>query len=215
MLERLTVDPDAPLRAVMVWLHGLGADGHDLAPLARSLGVPGVRHVLPHAPVRPVTVNGGAPMHAWYDIVSPDLGRAADVRGILASVDEVLELVRAERAHWGPRVGVVLAGFSQGGVIALHAGFRLAPPPLGVAALSTYFPLAGALGEGLDECTFPVFMGHGEADPIVPPALAEQAREQLALRGCPPEFHVYPVPHVVHPDELADLRAWLQGVLPH
>ena len=197
MLERLTVDPDAPLRAVMVWLHGLGADGHDLAPLARSLGVPGVRHVLPHAPVRPVTVNGGAPMHAWYDIVSPDLGRAADVRGILASVDEVL------------------AGFSQGGVIALHAGFRLAPPPLGVAALSTYFPLAGALGEGVETCAFPVFMGHGEADPIVPPALAEQAREQLALRGCPPEFHVYPVPHAVHPDELADLRAWLQGVLPH
>ena len=214
MLEFVEINPSGPLRAVMVWLHGLGADGHDLAPLAREMGLPGVRHLLPHAPARPVTLNGGMAMPAWYDIVSPDLERAVDVAGILASVEAVEALLRAERARWGPRVGVVLAGFSQGGVIALHTAFRHRPAPLGVAALSSYFPLAGALGEGLGPCGFPVFMGHGEADPIVPLALAEQAREQLALRGCPPEFHVYPVPHALHPDEVVHLRAWLAGVLP-
>lgn len=215
----LILEPPAgtEVRASVIWLHGLGASGHDFEPLIPELGLleHGVRFVLPHAPDQPVTINGGAVMPAWYDIRRPDIDAAPDTDGIRRSVEYLHQLVATETAAGLPAAAVLVAGFSQGGVIALHAGLAHPEPLGGVLALSTYLALPEALSREMPPANrgVPVFLAHGEADPVVPFALAEAARERLTGLGCEVEFHAYPMPHTVSLDEVADIRAWLHARL--
>ena len=215
----LTLEPPAgtEVRASVIWLHGLGASGHDFEPLIPELGLleRGVRFVLPHAPAQPVTINGGHVMPAWYDIREPSIAAAPDVEGIRRSVAYLQRLVAAETARGVPAEAIVLAGFSQGGVIALHGGLTCPRPPAGILALSTYLALPEALSAEMPPANrgVPVFLAHGTADPVVPFTLAESARARLTALGCEVDFHAYPVPHTVSLDELADIRAWLTAQL--
>jgi len=210
-------DPPASARWSVIWLHGLGADGHDFEPLASELGLPGdhgVRFVFPHAPERPVTINGGMRMRAWYDITTADVAAGEDAEGILASVAALEALIAREADQGVPAARVIVGGFSQGGAIALHAGLRQRAPLAGIVALSAYLPLAdridaAALAANHDT---PVFQGHGRHDPIVPIALGEHTRDHLAALRVAPTWRTYAMEHAVCGDEIADLRAWLLEV---
>ncbi|HYW05187.1 MAG TPA: dienelactone hydrolase family protein [Gammaproteobacteria bacterium] len=210
-LERQTGEhPDASV----VWLHGLGADGHDFEPMVPELRLEGtlsVRFVFPHAPVRPVTVNGGMPMRAWYDIVSLE-GDRTDREGIEASAKEVAALLERERERGIAPGRTVLAGFSQGGAIALHLGLRRRHSLAALIALSTYLPLADS-APAAEERPLPLMMGHGDQDPMVPPRAGEASRDRLLALGYPVEWHRYPMGHAVCAEELADVRAFLLRVL--
>ncbi len=198
----------------IVWLHGLGADGNDFAPIVPELvreGWPGIRFVFPHAKVRPVTINGGVPMRAWYDIVSLQIDQRADEGGVRDSIREVEALISRERDRGVPAERTILAGFSQGGAIALAAALRREKGLAGVVALSTYLPLANVTK---DESTAagratPVFMAHGSQDPMVPQSLGQRSREALQSLGAAVEWHSYPMPHSVCAEEVRDLGDWL------
>lgn len=198
----------------IVWLHGLGADGNDFAPIVPELvreGWPGIRFVFPHAKVRPVTINGGVPMRAWYDIVSLQIDQRADESGVRDSIREVEALIARERDRGVPAERTILAGFSQGGAIALATALRREKGLAGVVALSTYLPLANVTK---DESTTagratPVFMAHGSQDPMVPQALGQRSREALQSLGVGVEWHSYPMPHSVCAEEIRDLGDWL------
>lgn len=198
----------------VIWLHGLGADGHDFAPIVPELVAPGwpaLRFVFPHAPVRPVTVNGGMAMRAWYDIKGLDIASQEDEAGIRASIAAVRALIAREQARGVAPGQIVLAGFSQGGAIALAGGLRLDEPLAGIIALSTYLPLAGSLAaeRSAANAAVPIFQAHGQADPVVPLALGSASRDALLALGYRVDWHVYPMGHAVCPQEIADLRAWL------
>lgn len=212
-LESLILEPPGAVTASVIWLHGLGADGYDFEPLVPELGLRerGVRFVLPHAPHRPVTINGGYVMRAWYDIRWPDLRREADAVGIGESVAAVNALIAAETAQGIPAERIVLAGFSQGGVIVLQAGLNHPQRLGGILALSTYLALPDALAEPAPPGrATPVFMGHGREDTVVPFAAAEASYRQLQQLGCNADFHAYSMPHSVCMEEVADIRAWLE-----
>lgn len=198
----------------ILWLHGLGADGHDFAPIVPELlrqGWPALRFVFPHAPVRRVTINNGVPMRAWYDIVDMDLANRADEGGVAQSVAQVEALVAREGERGVPRSRVVLAGFSQGGAVTLAAGLRSTEPLAGLVALSTYVPSAhkarDALVAGAERQ--PVFMGHGSQDPVVPFQAGRQSAELLRGLGFSVDWHAYPMPHSVCAEEIRDLGDWL------
>ncbi|WP_114241840.1 alpha/beta hydrolase [Dyella sp. C9] len=198
----------------VIWLHGLGADGHDFAPLVPelvSLDWPALRFVFPHAPVRPVTVNGGMPMRAWYDIAGVDLVSRQDESGMRASIANVEALIERENERGVPTERIMLAGFSQGGAIALSAGLRHARRLGGVIALSTYLPMQASVAAERSEANagLPVFWGHGTADPIVPLTRGVSSRDLLQSLGCPVAWHTYPMPHSVCAEEIADLRHWM------
>lgn len=207
-----TTGPDP--RATVIWLHGLGADGHDFEPIVPQLALPeagDVRYVFPHAPVRPVTINGGMPMRAWYDIVSIDSRPPSDETGIEDSAAAVLRLIEREVERGIPPARMVLAGFSQGGAIALHLGLRYPETLAGVMGLSTYLLMPDRLaGErsAANENTS-LFLAHGTLDPVVPFFAGERSREFLAEHGYPIEWHSYPMPHAVCPEEIDDIRHWL------
>lgn len=205
----------------VVWLHGLGADGHDFLPIVPELqrdGWPGVRFVFPHAPVRAVTINNGVRMRAWYDIL--DLGftdgsgtRKVDDAGVAESVAQVEALVANEVARGIAPGNVLLAGFSQGGAVALATMLRRAQPLAGVIALSTYLPGAhaaeGVLAPGAT--TQPVFMAHGRMDPVVPFQAGEASAARLRQLGFAVDWHAYAMPHSVCAEEVRDLGDWLSA----
>ncbi|HYJ19027.1 MAG TPA: carboxylesterase [Burkholderiales bacterium] len=201
----------------VIWMHGLGADGSDFVPIVRELKLPplGIRFIFPHAPMRPVTINGGFVMRAWYDIVVQDLVRQEDERGIRDSQELVGQLIEKEIGRGIPANRIVLAGFSQGGVITLQAGLRYSKRLAGLLALSCYLPLAATLEKERSAANqdVPLFIGHGTTDDIVPLKRGTDARDALAKLGYKPEFHQYPMPHSVHPDEIADIGAWFQRTL--
>ncbi len=204
---------DAPTWSV-VWLHGLGADGHDFEPIVPQLvrpDWPAIRFVFPHAPVRAVTINNGVRMRAWYDIKDFDLANRADEAGVDASILQVEALVAREVARGVPRSRILLAGFSQGGAVALAAGLRSAEPFAGLAALSTYLPSAhkaeATLAPGA--ASQPVFMAHGSQDPVVPYAAGEQSAALLRKLGFAVDWHRYPMAHAVCAEEIADLGDWM------
>jgi len=201
----------------VIWLHGLGADGNDFVPIVRELELPEVpiRFVFPHAPMQPVTINGGAVMRAWYDIVSDDLGRGEDERGVRASQALVEALLAREKTRGTPAGRIVLAGFSQGGAISLQTGLRHPERLAGVMALSAYVPIAGALESEAHAANrdLPIFMAHGVHDPVVPLAHAGRSRSLLQRLGYAVEWHEYPMPHSVAPQEVDDIGAWLSQVL--
>lgn len=225
-LSRLTSAAKASGRvdAAVVWLHGLGADGHDfepIVPLLSQCNALAIRFLFPHAPMQPVTINAGMRMRAWYDIRSVDLAgtRSIDRDGMQRSCAQVTALIRQlQQEHGLCSSQIVLAGFSQGGVIALLAGLQAAefdPAPLGgIVALSCYLPWTPA---GLTAATglkqTPLFMAHGKADPVVPFQLGQQAASTLQQEGLTVQWHSYPVAHGVLPEELADIDAWLAGRL--
>ena len=213
VLETIELETAAAPDAAVIWLHGLGADGHDFEPVVPELRLPGaarLRFVFPHAPVRPVTLNMGMPMRAWYDIYQLG-GSREDGEGIRASQAQVERLIARERARGVAAQRIVLAGFSQGGAIALHTGLRHGERLAGVLALSTYLPLADTLAAERSDANgaLPVFMAHGGYDDIIPVERARQSYAQLEALGYPVAWKEYPMPHAVCAPEIADIAAWL------
>jgi len=202
----------------VIWLHGLGADGNDFAPIVPELVSPqwpALRFVFPHAPVRPVTINGGMPMRAWYDILGMDLMSRQDATGMRASIDAVEALIARENERGVPSERIVLAGFSQGGAIALSAGLRHAQRLAGIVALSTYLPLADTLASerSAANAQAPIFWGHGTMDPVVILQRGLDSRAALEALGYAVDWHTYPMPHSVCAEEIADLRRWFDARL--
>jgi len=202
-----------PTHAV-IWLHGLGADGNDFAPIVPELVSrqwPALRFVFPHAPVRPVTINGGMRMRAWYDIKGARIEDKQDEAGIRESIAQLDALIAREGERGIVPQRVLVAGFSQGGAIALAGGVRHAQRLAGIIALSTYLPLqeiTAAESSGANVST-PIFMAHGSSDPVVPQALGSASRDALAALGHAVDWHSYPMAHQVCAQEVADLRAWI------
>jgi len=211
-LPAVEIEPETRARAAVIWLHGLGADGHDFEPIVPYLGLDGlgVRFVFPHAPPRSVTINMGMRMPAWYDIRALDLDRDADRDGIEDSARRVRDLLRRENERGIPTNDIVLVGFSQGGAIALHVGLRHPERLAGIGALSTYLVASETLeAEALQAKDVPIFQGHGTEDPMVPYAHGTAARDRLAKLGYDVEWKSYPMAHEVCPEEVRDLGAWL------
>jgi phospholipase/carboxylesterase len=216
--EVVEVETGRAPTASVIWLHGLGADGHDFEPIVPELVAPGeraLRFVFPHAPVRPVTLNGGFAMRAWYDIVAIDRRTTEDESGIRASRALIDALITRENARGIASERIVLAGFSQGGAMALFAGTRYPQRLAGIMGLSCYLVLAGRFAAervAANQAT-PIFLAHGSEDPVVAPVLGELARRTLVENGYDVEWHSYSMPHSVCPQEVADIAAWLRRVL--
>lgn len=217
-LEAIEIETGPNPEASIVWLHGLGADGGDFAPLARELdlrAVGPVRYVFPHAPMMPVTINGGYVMRAWYDILSADLVRREDETTLRASQTLVEALLARERARGIASQRIVLAGFSQGCAMTLLAGLRHPERLAGLMGLSGYLPLAAttAAERHAANADVPIFLAHGRVDPVVPLDRALSAREALQALGYAIDWHEYPMAHSVCPEEIGDIEAWLLKVL--
>ena len=218
LLPRVELESAPQPTAAVIWLHGLGADGHDFAGLVPELDLsncPPIRFVFPHAPSMPVTVNGGYVMPAWYDILGPDLVSQQDASGIQSSERAIVALIAQEVARGIPAERIVLAGFSQGCAMALHTGLRLPQRLAGIMALSGYLPLADRFTAERHPANAqtPVFMAHGTQDPVVVITRGEASRDALAALGQPVEWHSYPMPHSLHPREISDISAFLTRVL--
>jgi phospholipase/carboxylesterase len=204
--------------AAVLWLHGLGADGHDFEPIVSEMRLPtspAIRFVFPHAPVRPVTLNNGMAMRAWYDINNANLNDRADMTGVRQSQAQVEALLARERARGIAANRMVIAGFSQGGAIALFAGPRHAQSLAGVVALSTYLIAGNTLAAEANAANakVPIFMAHGTQDPMVRLEWGDASRRALEAAGYPVEWHTYPMPHSVVWEEVAAIRAFLLRVL--
>ena len=206
-----------PVASIIV-LHGLGADGNDFVPIAEELRldpVGPVRFVFPHAPVRPVTINGGMAMRAWYDLLQADLVRREDETGLRASRLDIEALIARERQRGVPASRIVLMGFSQGCAMTLLTGLRHAERLAGLVGLSGYLPLAdtSAAERAAASVALPVFLAHGRGDGVIPLSRATASRDVLQALGCVVEWHEYPMAHSVCPQEVADLNRWLLSVL--
>lgn len=198
----------------VIWLHGLGADGNDFVPIVNELVDPSwtpLRFVFPHAPVRPITINGGMPMRAWYDISGLEIAQRQDELGIRASIGLLEELIAREQARGIGAENILLAGFSQGGAIVLAGGLRHAQRLRGIIALSTYLPLAEKTDAEASEAnrTVPLFMAHGSLDPTIPHALGQMSADYLQQRGYDVDWHMYPMAHQVCMEEIDDMRRWI------
>jgi len=216
-LETINVETGPDPEYTIIWMHGLGADGHDFEPLVPELlnpRLPALRFVFPHAPVRPVTVNNGYQMRAWYDIMGIERRSAEDFKGIGESADSIGGLIHREHARGISSDRIVIAGFSQGGAMALHLATRHHDRFAGVIALSCYLPLAKefAASRGTANLATPIFMAHGTQDPVLPYAMGEESRQVLAGAGYAIEWHAYPMPHSLCAQEVADLREFLVRV---
>ncbi|MDR2871437.1 MAG: alpha/beta hydrolase [Xanthomonadaceae bacterium] len=214
MLETIEYETGPAPQWSVIWLHGLGADGHDFAPILPELvrkGWPSMRFVFPHAPVRPVTINNGARMRAWYDIVGLDFSSRADREGIEESVAAVEALIEDEHRRGISPQRLLLAGFSQGGAIILTTGLRRREPLAGLIALSAYLPSGEqAIAEKTEAATRqPVFMAHGESDPVIPLVYAEYSMQILQAADFEVQWHRYPMQHQVCAEEIRDLGDWI------
>ena len=217
-LETLEIETAPEPTASVIVLHGLGADGRDFVPICDELDLSArgaVRYVFPHAPVRPVTVNGGMSMRAWYDILGADIARREDEAGLRASRLEIEALIARERNRGIAASRIVLMGFSQGCAMTLLTGVRHAERLAGLVALSGYLPLAAsteaersAANQGL-----PIFQAHGRIDPVIPLSRATDSRDALQALGYAVEWHEYAMPHSVCAEEISDLNRWLLNVL--
>ncbi len=211
-LTHITLESGKQPQHCIIWLHGLGADGGDFVPVVDELKLPvAVRYIFPDAPQRPVTINGGMVMRAWYDIAGPSIAAQQDAAGIRTSQLLIEELIAREVARGILPGHIFLAGFSQGGAIALHTALRQATPLGGVLALSTYLPLAESAASEIQAVTrsMPIFMAHGRADPVIPRALGVASRDALLKLGYAVEWHEYAMQHSVCGEELSDIGAWL------
>ena len=218
LLDCVEIEPRTPATSAVIWLHGLGADGHDFEPIVPHLGIDpahAVRFVFPHAQRRPVTINGGSVMPAWYDIRAISLSRDVDEQGVLESAKQVRALIARENERGIPERRIVMAGFSQGGAMALHVGLRYPERLAGIVALSTYMVCDESLEDELSEANrdVPIFQGHGSMDPMVPPAAGQLAYDRLTGLGYAVTFKSYPMGHEVHSQEIVDVGAALGAML--
>ena len=219
--QTVEIEPASPAAGSVIWLHGLGADGHDFEPVVAELGLPErlrLRFVFPHAPIRPVTLNGGMRMRAWYDIISLDRSGPQDEKGIRQSAAILTELIERERLRGISNDRVVVAGFSQGGAIAMHTALRHSQRLAGLLALSTWLPLGSSYAaEVLDNPQsqprdLPVFMAHGTFDPMLPISMGVDSKAALQKAGFHVEWHEYPMAHAVCGEEIVAIRNWLLSV---
>ncbi len=220
LLPCVELPPRGPAKSAVIWMHGLGADGHDFEPVVPYLGLGddlGVRFVFPHAPKRAVTINMGLIMPAWYDIREISLGIDHDERGVRASAEQIRALVTRENDRGVPCRNIVLAGFSQGGAMALHVGLRHPEPLAGIVALSCYLVCGASLEKELSDANLGIriFHAHGTEDPLVPLERGVEARDRLAGLGFEVDWRTYPMGHEVHPQEIRDIGAWLGQRLSH
>jgi phospholipase/carboxylesterase len=218
LLDTIDIETAPAPTASVIVLHGLGADGNDFVPFAQEIDLRAagpVRWVFPHAPMRPVTINGGYVMRAWYDIIGTDLARREDEGGLRASLLDIEALIAREGARGVPASRVVLAGFSQGCAMTFMTGLRLAERLAGLAGLSGYLPLATttAAERSSANADVPIFFAHGTADTVIPLARATASRDALRALGYEVEWHEYPMPHSVCAEEVRDLQRWLLRVL--
>ena len=216
MLDTVENETGADPQWSVLWLHGLGADGHDFAPIVPELvrpHWPAIRFVFPHAPVQPITINNGVPMRAWYDIVGMDFRSRADSAGVDASIVELELLIEREIARGIPAERILLAGFSQGGAVILSALLRRTRPLGGLIALSTYLPdpAKAAAARVPGAISVPVFMAHGTHDPVIPVAIARDTAQTLETLGLPVEWHTYTMAHQVCAEEMHALGEWLEA----
>lgn len=212
--REIHTDASTPASASVIWLHGLGANGHDFAPVVPELGLPqslALRFVFPHAPQIPVTMNGGMIMPAWYDILEMSLQRRVDLEQLLTSADRVRALVQRERERGIPLQRIVLAGFSQGGAVAYQTALTHPEPLAGLLAMSTY--LANDPEPDQANAALPISIQHGEFDPVVPETLGQQACQALQALGYTPDYRRYPMEHQVCLEQIRDIGSWLQKVL--
>lgn len=217
LLDYIELGPDDANFSI-IWLHGLGANGHDFEPIVPELNLPPdrkIRFVFPHAPQIPVTINSGVVMPAWYDIRSMDFLDGQDEAGIRRSEQQLIRLIEREIERGVHSEKIVLAGFSQGGAIVLHTGLRYPKKLAGIMALSTYLPLDETVAAERNEAnqTTSVFMAHGSHDQVVPIRLSEMSRDYMQELGYPVEWRKYFMEHSVHPEEIADIANWLTAVL--
>lgn len=215
-LQTVEVETGGQPEAAILWLHGLGADGHDFEPIVTELNLPfPVRYIFPHAPVRKVTINNGMAMRAWYDIYSFDRGGPVDEAGMRDSQTRIEALLEREAQRGVPPENTVMAGFSQGGAIALQTALAYPQKLAGIMGLSCYLPLQDGFENYCSEenQATSVFLGHGSMDPVLPQALGENARDFLIEHGYAVEWHSYPVAHGVCPPEIRDVARWLTQVL--
>ena len=217
MLPTIEVTTGEKPTATVIWLHGLGADGHDFEPIVPELGLPddlNVRFVFPHAPSMPVSINGGYIMPAWYDIRHTDIGYEQDEKGIVDSSRMIQLLIDREEMHGIASNRIILAGFSQGAAMALHVGLRQGEPLAGIMALSGYLPLADKIEK--EHCsktrTSSIFMAHGINDPVVPFALGDNSHRKLEALGYSVEWHSYPMEHSVCPAEIVKIGQWITSI---
>ncbi len=216
--DAVIIDAEESHQISVIWLHGLGADGHDFEDIVPALnpGAAGrIRFIFPNAPVRPVSINNGLRMRAWYDIKSPDLREMEDAKSIKASADLIGRYIRAETDAGIPPEKTVLAGFSQGGAIALHTGLRYPERLAGIIALSSYLPLPGRLEEEAAAANknTPVFMAHGVTDPVIPLEQGRDSSMMLKRKGYLVEWNEYPMEHAVCPSEVSAIGVWINGIL--
>jgi len=214
----IIIEPSETTDASVIWLHGLGANGHDFEPVVEQLAPSATRttrYIFPNAPVQAVTINGGAEMPAWYDISDAQLDRRIDAAGVQRSAQTVNELIEAECAKGVAPARIVIAGFSQGGAIALHAGLRFPQRLAGIMALSTYLPIHEGTREQASEANrdVPIFLAHGSQDPVVPLTASEGSRVYLRSLGYLGQCNTYAMAHSVCAEELRDISCWLEGVL--
>ena len=218
LLSHIELSTGAEPAGTVIWMHGLGADGWDFVPIVRELDLPEdlpLRFIFPNAPVRPVTINNGYAMRAWYDVAMADFGRLPDEAGIRQSQVQIEAFLAREKSRGIAARDIVLAGFSQGGAIALHTGLRQPQALAGLVALSCYLPLADSFAREAAPASkaVPVFMAHGTQDPVVPLARGAASRDALKAAGYAVEWHDYPMPHSVSAEEIRDIAAFMQRVL--
>jgi phospholipase/carboxylesterase len=214
-LETLEIVGSAPVDSSIIWLHGLGADGHDFEPVAHELNLPNTRFILPHAPYRPVTINNGYVMRAWYDLFDLGPGSRQDEEGIRLAQLQIEALVVREEARGIAPNRIVLAGFSQGGAIALHTALRYSRHLAGLLALSTYLPLKSVLAHEAHEANrqLPIFMAHGSFDEVISLDVSKASLDVLNQQGYTVDWHEYAMGHSICAEELADIRTFLGNVL--
>ncbi len=221
LLETIELETRPNPTAAVIWMHGLGADGNDFVPIVNELdlsGAPAIRFIFPHAPMRPVTINNGYVMRAWYDVSMGDLqtgAKRADEKGVRQSQAQIGQLIAREVARNIPCKNIVLAGFSQGGAIALHTGLRYPEKLGGVMALSCYLPCADSFAAEAAPANTqtPMFIAHGTQDPVVPYAMGKHSRDLLVQSGYAVAWREYPMPHSVCLEEVRDIGAWLTSAL--
>lgn len=212
ILPHIVLDRGKAPRHCIIWLHGLGADGEDFVEIAEMINLPvPVRYIFPHAPKNPVTINGGFVMRSWYDIADIDIAARQDAAGIRASQAEIEKFITQEKARGTAEENIFIAGFSQGGAIALHTGLRHPARLGGILALSTYLPLADTLSQevSLSAKNTPIFFAHGRHDPVVPYALGKLSADKLQQHGYQTDWHEYAMPHSVIAEEISDIERWL------
>ena len=212
------IEPAAPARAAVIWMHGLGADAHDFEPIVPELRLPdelAIRFIFPNATPRPISLNGGMAMRGWFDLSSLDITGGEDATGIRDSQQVIEGLVEAQIGQGVPAERIVLAGFSQGAAMALQTGLRYPDRLAGIMALSGWLPLAGTLADQRSDANreVPILMAHGSYDNVVAPRYADASREALTALGYPVEWHSYPMAHQVCLEQIQDISRWLRDRL--